>query len=119
VRTRCASAVAVVQWNHVAPARGPVPPVGDSEGESVRETTPDPAVGADEAARGETARPDAGREEQASEDVMRLLSEHVPLTLLADLAQPTGPDSPEILEDEGLPDVAWWEPTADEGAEER
>ncbi|NLF06042.1 MAG: hypothetical protein GX593_13735, partial [Actinomycetales bacterium] len=39
---------------------------------------------------------------------MRLLSEHVPLTLLADLAQPAGPDSPEILEDEGLPEVAWW-----------
>lgn len=48
-------------------------------------------------------------EEQASVDVMRLLSEHVPLTLLADLAQPTGPDSPDILEAEGLPDVAWWE----------
>lgn len=52
---------------------------------------------------------EAEREEQASVDVMRLLSEHVPLTLLADLAQPTGPDSPEILEDEGLPEVAWWE----------
>ncbi len=45
---------------------------------------------------------------QASVDVMRLLSEHVPLTLLADLAQPTGPDSPDILEHEGLPTVAWW-----------
>ncbi|GEN79449.1 hypothetical protein [Actinotalea fermentans] len=52
--------------------------------------------------------------EQASVDVMRLLSEHVPLTLLADLAQPTGPDSPDILEHEGLPDVAWWTPTAEE-----
>lgn len=49
-------------------------------------------------------------EDRASEDVMRLLSEHVPLTLLADLAQPKGPKSPEILEDEGLPDVAWWQP---------
>lgn len=53
-------------------------------------------------------------EEQASVDVMRLLSEHVPLTLLADLAQPTGPDSPDILEHEGLPDVAWWETGAEE-----
>ncbi len=53
-------------------------------------------------------------EEQASVDVMRLLSEHVPLTLLADLAQPTGPDSPDILEHEGLPEVAWWEPSAEE-----
>ena len=53
-------------------------------------------------------------EERASVDVMRLLSEHVPLTLLADLAQPTGPDSPDILEHEGLPDVAWWETGAEE-----
>ncbi len=58
--------------------------------------------------------PASPEEERASEDVMRLLSEHVPLTLLADLAQPTGPDSPEILEDEGLPEVAWWEAGADE-----
>ncbi len=57
------------------------------------------------------AAPSAAR---ASEDVMRLLAEHVPLTLLADLAQPTGPDSPDILEDEGLPDLAWWESAADE-----
>lgn len=56
----------------------------------------------------------AGGEEQASVDVMRLLSEHVPLTLLADLAQPIGPDSPDILEHEGLPDVAWWETGAEE-----
>jgi len=48
-------------------------------------------------------------EEQATAEVMALLGEHVPLTLLADLAQPTGPASPAILEDEGLPDVAWWE----------
>jgi hypothetical protein len=52
--------------------------------------------------------PATPEEERATEDVMRLLSEHVPLTLLADLAQPAGPDSPEILEDEGLPEVAWW-----------
>lgn len=46
---------------------------------------------------------------EASQEVMRLLSEHVPLTLLADLASPSGPESPKILEDEGLPDVEWWQ----------
>ena len=56
------------------------------------------------------ADPESPAGAQASVDVMRLLSEHVPLTLLADLAQPTGPDSPDILEHEGLPTVAWWEP---------
>ncbi|WP_225753997.1 hypothetical protein [Actinotalea sp. Marseille-Q4924] len=45
----------------------------------------------------------------ASQEVMSLLSEHVPLALLADLAIPEGPASPEILSEEGLPDVAWWE----------
>ena len=49
---------------------------------------------------------------EASQEVMNLLSQHVPLALLADLAVPTGPASPQILEDEGLPEVAWWE---DEG----
>ena len=48
-------------------------------------------------------------DEQASAEVMALLSEHVPLALLADLAEPAGPSSPAILEDEGLPEVAWWE----------
>ena len=48
-------------------------------------------------------------DEQASAEVMALLSEHVPLALLADLAEPAGPPSPAILEDEGLPEVAWWE----------
>ena len=47
--------------------------------------------------------------------VMRLLAEHVPLTLLADLAAPDGPASQVILETEGLPDEAWWE--ADPGIE--
>lgn len=45
----------------------------------------------------------------ASEEVMSLLSEHVPLALLADLAIPEGPASPDILSEEGLPEVAWWE----------
>jgi hypothetical protein len=41
---------------------------------------------------------------------MRLLAEHVPLALLADLATPDGPVSQAILETEGLPGDAWWEP---------
>lgn len=45
----------------------------------------------------------------ASQEVMSLLSEHVPLALLADLAIPEGPASPQILSEEGLPEVAWWE----------
>lgn len=56
---------------------------------------------------------------EASAEVMNLLSQHVPLALLADLALPTGPASPAILEEEGLPEVAWWEPgEGHEGAEE-
>ena len=47
---------------------------------------------------------------EASAEVMSLLTEGVPLALLADLANPDGPPSPAILEDEGLPEVAWWEP---------
>ena len=46
---------------------------------------------------------------EASAEVMRLLTEGVPLALLADLVNPDGPASPAILEDEGLPDVAWWD----------
>lgn len=51
---------------------------------------------------------------EASAEAMSLLTEGVPLALLADLASPGGPRSPEILEDEGLPEVAWWDP-ADQG----
>ena len=46
---------------------------------------------------------------QASAGVMDLLAQHVPLALLADLASPTGPPSPAILEAEGLPQQAWWD----------
>ena len=49
-------------------------------------------------------------DQEASAEVMSLLTEGVPLALLADLANPDGPASPDILEDEGLPEVAWWEP---------
>lgn len=52
---------------------------------------------------------ESATEDQAAADVMALLNSHVPLALLADLAQPEGPASPTILKDEGLPDVPWWE----------
>ncbi len=54
---------------------------------------------------------------EASTEVMSLLAQGVPLALLADLANPDGPASPAILEDEGLPEVAWWD--AGEDAEEQ
>lgn len=73
--------------------------------------------GADEV--GEPSQRDARpvSELEASQEVMSLLSEHVPLALLADLAIPEGPLSPQILSDEGLPEVAWWE-GGDEPAED-
>lgn len=46
--------------------------------------------------------------EHVAAEMMSLLEEGVPLALIADLASPGGPSSPDILEDEGLPDVAWW-----------
>lgn len=39
--------------------------------------------------------------------VMELLAEHVPLTLLVDLAEP--PASEALLQAEGLPEHAWWD----------
>ena len=42
------------------------------------------------------------------EQVMELLEEHVPLSLIMDLTAPTGPDSQEILSTEGKPDASWW-----------
>jgi len=59
------------------------------------------------------AQPDRGAGEPAVQDdaaavVMDLLAEHVPLTLLADLAV-AEPRSDAILESEGLPEDAWWE----------
>ncbi|WP_199423946.1 hypothetical protein [Actinotalea solisilvae] len=75
------------------------------EGEAVPGLEPEPAVveAADQV------------ETEASAEVMSLLAEGVPLTLLADLVNPDGPASPAILEDEGLPEVAWWD-AEDEGA---
>ena len=78
----------------------PTTPAADPTDDAPRADAPD-APAADDA-------PEV-TEEQASADVMALLSEHVPLALLADLAQPEGPASPKILADEGLPDEPWWE----------
>lgn len=44
----------------------------------------------------------------ADDHVMGLLSEHVPLSLIVDLSAPEGPDSQEILTEEGEPEDAWW-----------
>ncbi len=75
------------------------------ESEAMTGLEPDPAV-VEAAEKVDT---------EASAEVMSLLAEGVPLTLLADLANPDGPASPAILEDEGLPDVAWWD-AEDDGA---
>ncbi len=56
-------------------------------------------------------------DEDAAGAVMDLLAEHVPLTLLADLAV-AEPRSEAILQAEGLPDDAWWEGDADGAAAE-
>lgn len=39
-----------------------------------------------------------------------LLAGRVPISLIMDLAMPAGPHSRELLEAEGSPEVAWWEP---------
>jgi hypothetical protein len=41
--------------------------------------------------------------------VMTMLQEHVPLALLCDLTEPSGPTSQEILDTEGEPAERWWE----------
>lgn len=41
-------------------------------------------------------------------NVMELLSEHVPLSLIVDLTAPKGPDSQDILTSEGVPTDSWW-----------
>ena len=45
----------------------------------------------------------------STQPVRDLLAEHVPLALIVDLATPEA-TSAEILESEGLPAEAWWEP---------
>ncbi len=75
------------------------------------------ALTPDEEAAAMTAALDEA-DDDASAEVMHLRSEGVPLALLADLADPSGPASPSILEDEGLPDVAWWGAEVPEGSDE-
>jgi hypothetical protein len=41
--------------------------------------------------------------------VMGMLQEHVPISLLVDLTDTAGPESAEILAEEGEPDDRWWE----------
>lgn len=53
----------------------------------------------------ETSRP-------TDEVVMSMLHDHVPLSLLCDLTAPEGPESAEILAEEGEPESRWWEPRA-------
>ena len=60
-------------------------------------------------------------QDPSSQTVLDLLAEGVPMALVADLVDPAGPASPVILEEEGLPEQAWWErdfeaPGEDEGA---
>lgn len=55
---------------------------------------------------------------ESTAEVMSLLHEGVPLTLLADLVKPEGPESPSILADEGLPDDAWWGPAPEADLED-
>lgn len=42
------------------------------------------------------------------DEVMGLLHEHVPLSLIMDLVEPSGPDSAGILRTEGAPESQWW-----------
>ena len=42
------------------------------------------------------------------EQVMELLEDHVPISLIMDLTVPAGPDSQDILDTEGAPDGTWW-----------
>ncbi|WP_182113468.1 MULTISPECIES: hypothetical protein [unclassified Actinotalea] len=74
----------------------------------------DTGVGNDDARTGLEPEPEVVEaveraDTEHSQEVMSLLAQGVPLALLADLASPDGPASPEILEDEGLPEVAWWD----------
>lgn len=54
-------------------------------------------------------RSDRMRVDQHDELVMVMLQDHVPLSLLIDLTDPSGPVSAEILLEEGGPETRWWE----------
>lgn len=76
-------------------------------------TSPQPPSAADRRSGGhEPSGPDEDAAPTDDDRVMSLLSEHVPLSLLLDLSAPAGPDSERILDDEGEPEDAWWEPPA-------
>ena len=54
--------------------------------------------------------PADGAPDQRDAVMMHLLHEHVPLSLLVDLAEPRSPDSAAICAAEGEPSDPWWEP---------
>ena len=55
-----------------------------------------------------TAKASAAPLDENDERVMHMLHDHVPLALLCDLTTPEGPESAEILAEEGQPAQAWW-----------
>jgi hypothetical protein len=58
-------------------------------------------------AASEGATPDP---EPGAEQTKGLFEDHVPMSLIMDLTPPGGPHSRDILDSEGGPDDAWWEP---------
>lgn len=48
-------------------------------------------------------------DQSTDEAVMTMLHDHVPLSLLCDLSAPEGPQSEQILAEEGEPESRWWE----------
>jgi hypothetical protein len=52
---------------------------------------------------------DVPPEADSEEIVMTMLEQHVPLALVVDLTEPSGPESAEILAEEGEPQDRWWE----------
>ena len=51
----------------------------------------------------------ADRPVSTEQAMMTMLHDHVPLSLLCDLSAPSGPESAEILAEEGEPTTRWWE----------
>jgi hypothetical protein len=48
--------------------------------------------------------------EAGAEQTKGLFEDHVPMSLIMDLTPPGGPHSRDILDAEGGPEDAWWEP---------
>jgi hypothetical protein len=48
--------------------------------------------------------------DSSAERAKELFEVHVPLSLIMDLNPPDGPHSRDILDAEGTPEDAWWEP---------